>query len=103
MADITNPKLLYLKGALFLLLGVLASVLLLLESPTLQTAVLLALAVWSFARCYYFCFYVIEHYIDPGFRYAGLWSFLRYLWRGRDASVSPPERRDGAGRTGPAD
>lgn len=83
MADITNPKLLYFKGGLFLLLGALASTLLLLEHPSLYVAVLLAVAVWGFARSYYFAFYVIEHYIDPGFRYAGLWAFVRHLVRGR--------------------
>lgn len=29
----------------------------------------------------YFAFYVVEHYIDPGYKYAGLLSFLRYLTR----------------------
>jgi hypothetical protein len=64
MADITNPKLLTLKGFLFLLAGLLASLAILLEHPTLQHTFLLAVAVWSFARFYYFAFYVIEHYID---------------------------------------
>jgi hypothetical protein len=40
----------------------------------------LALSVWCFCRFYYFAFYVIEHYVDPGYRFAGLWSFVRYLW-----------------------
>ena len=50
MADIQNPRLLYLKGALFLGLGILASALLLLRHPDLKTAALLAIAVWAFAR-----------------------------------------------------
>jgi len=79
MADIRSPKLLYLKGALFLLLGVLAAGLLLAEHPDWKFATLLVLAIWSFARAYYFVFYVIEHYIDPGFKFAGLWDFARYL------------------------
>jgi hypothetical protein len=77
--DIRSPKLLYLKGFLFLLSGLLASAGILLEHPTLKLALLLAAAVWCFARAYYFAFYVIEHYIDPGFRFAGLWAFVRYL------------------------
>jgi hypothetical protein len=48
-----------------------------------MTALLLAVAVWSFARFYYFAFYVIEHYVDPGYRFAGLWDFVRYLLRRR--------------------
>ena len=79
MTDITNPRLLCLKGFLFLGLGVVAAVLLLLDSPSVKVAVLLAICVWAFCRCYYFAFYVIEHYIDPEYRFAGLWSFLRYV------------------------
>ncbi len=83
MADIQNPHLLYLKGALFLALGVLASAILLVEHPSAKTAALLTLAVWAFARAYYFAFYVIEHYIDTGYRYEGLLSFVRYSMRRR--------------------
>ena len=79
MNDLSNPKLIYLKGFLFLLCGALASTALLLESPTLRTAALLALAVWCFSRFYYFAFYVIAHYVDPGYRFAGLGSFARYV------------------------
>ncbi len=78
MTDITSPRLLYLKGGLFLLSGSIAALLLLLETPTLRTAALLALSVWCFARAYYFAFYVVEHYIDPSYRFAGLGSFVRY-------------------------
>jgi len=80
MGDLTNPKVIKLKGVLFLVTGVLASALLLMESPTLRTAVLLVIAIWSFCRFYYFAFYVIQHYVDPGFRFAGLGAFLRYWW-----------------------
>ena len=79
MGDLTNPKLIYLKGFLFLFCGVLAAAGLLLEHPDLRTAGLLALSVWCFARFYYFCFYVIEHYVDPAYRFAGLWSFARHV------------------------
>ena len=44
---------------------------------------LLGIAVWCFARAYYFAFYVIEHYVDPSYKFAGLWSFVRYLLRSR--------------------
>ena len=81
MSDIRSPRLLYLKGALFVLLGLLASGLLIAERPTLRTVLLLAVAVWSFARAYYFAFYVIEHYVDPSYRFAGLGDFVKYLWR----------------------
>jgi hypothetical protein len=79
MADIRIPWLLYTKAVILLLAGILASVLLLLENPTFTTAALLAVAIWAFCRSYYFAFYVIEHYIHPEFRYAGLLSFVKYL------------------------
>ena len=83
MPDIRNPRLLYLKGALFLLLGTVAAAMLLREAPTLKVALLLAIAVWAFCRAYYFTFYVIEHYVDPAYRFAGLLDFLRYALRRR--------------------
>ncbi len=64
---------------LFLILGSMSAGVLLLEHTDLKTALLLALAVWCFCRAYYFAFYVIEHYVDPSFRFSGLWSFARYL------------------------
>ena len=81
--DLTNRRLIYLKGSLFLLGGLIASVLLVLEHPTWKVALLLAVAVWCFARFYYFAFYVIERYVDPGYKFSGLWSFARYLLRRR--------------------
>ena len=79
MKDLTDPRWIKLKGLLFLLVGLLSAALLLLEHPDLKTAVLLGITIWCFCRCYYFAFYVIEHYVDPGYRFSGLWSFARYL------------------------
>ena len=78
MADIKSPTLLYLKGLLMLVVGILASVLLLLDRFDIRSAVLFAVAVWGFCRAYYFAFYVIQHYIDPEYRFAGLSSLIRY-------------------------
>ena len=77
--DLSSPKLMYLKAILFVVIGLAAAGIILLETPSLKIALLLLLAVWAFARAYYFAFYVIQHYIDPGYRYAGIFSFLRYL------------------------
>lgn len=85
MGDLRDPRLIYLKGFLFLASGTLASALILLEHWSWKLAALLALAIWCFCRAYYFAFYVIEHYVDPGYRFAGLWDFLSYLLRGRAA------------------
>lgn len=81
LGDIQGPRLLYAKGALMLVVGVLASALLVAEHPTIKVAALLAVAVWGFARAYYFAFYVVEHYIDGSERYAGLVDFARRKWR----------------------
>jgi hypothetical protein len=50
------------------------------ETRSWQITVLLVLVVWTSARLYYFMFYVIEKYVDPGYRFAGMVSFLRYLF-----------------------
>ena len=83
MSDLKDPRLIYLKGFLFFLGSVLAAGTLLLEHASWRTAFLLALAIWCSARFYYFMFYVIEHYVDSKYRFAGLWSFVVYLFRQR--------------------
>jgi hypothetical protein len=60
-----------------------ASAILIIECPTWKAAVMLALAVWCFARFYYFAFYVIEHYVDNGYKFSGLWSFVVYMWHNK--------------------
>ena len=81
MKDLTSPFWIKLKGGLFLFLGLLAAALLLVDAPTLKDAGLLMLAIWCFCRAYYFAFYVIEHYVDPGYKFSGLGSFVKYLLR----------------------
>jgi hypothetical protein len=95
MADLKDPWLIYLKGFLFLVIGLLSSALLIIEQPTIKVGFLLAVAIWAFARLYYFMFYVIEHYVDPGYKFAGIWSFVRYLCCRRQGS--PGSRSQGAG------
>lgn len=81
MQDLKKHSVIWLKGALFLTLGVASGLLLLLEVATIKVALLLALTVWGFRRAYYFAFYVIEHYVDPGYRFSGLLSFAACLIR----------------------
>lgn len=81
MGDLKNPKIIYAKGLLFLGLGIGATVLLLVEKPTLKVALLLAVAIWAFCRFYYFAFYVIGRYVDESYRFSGLCSFVKYLLR----------------------
>ena len=81
MKDLTSLKWIKAKGLLFLLIGIVAATLIVLGNPNWQTALLLALAIWSFCRFYYFAFYVVEKYVDPAYKFSGLISFARYLLR----------------------
>jgi hypothetical protein len=81
--DLTSRRAILLKGWLFFLLGLMASGWLIIMCPNWQLAAMLAIAVWSYCRWYYFMFYVIEHDVDSSFKFAGLGSFLRYLLQSR--------------------
>jgi len=80
MKDITHPRWIKLKGILFLVVGLLSLILLIVERPEIRDVVLLCITIWCFCRFYYFAFYVIEHYVDPAYRFSGLWSFARYFF-----------------------
>lgn len=99
--DIKSPRLLYAKGFLLLLAGLLSTVLILLEWPDLKLALLLMTAIWCFARAYYFAFYVVQHYADSTYRFSGLGSFLVYLLRrrsqGREGPSWPGQTGNGSG------
>lgn len=79
--DLRSSRLIIAKGILFLLMGLMSAGLLILDHPDLKTVVLILICVWSFCRFYYFAFYVIQHYVDEQYRFAGLMSFVGYLWR----------------------
>lgn len=83
MKNLTDVRWIKLKGMLFLFLALISAALLFYQRPTLSVAFLFVVAVWSFCRFYYFAFYVIEHYVDPNYRFSGLLSFARYLFRKR--------------------
>src|ERR1051326_5688831 len=93
MADLKSPKLIFAKGFLFLLIGIAASALVLIEAQSLRVGVLLALAIWAFCRFYYFAFYVIQHYVDPTYRFSGLVAFALYCLRSRKFANSPTRVR----------
>ncbi len=102
MKNITSPGLIKLKGILFLIIGLFAAALLLIEHPSLKAAVLLAIAVWCFCRFYYFAFYVIEHYVDSRYRFSGLWSFGRYLVQRQKHESRPARIGSNESTEGPA-
>jgi hypothetical protein len=83
MGDIKSVRLLYMKGGLFVLLGLIAGAGILVECLSWRVGVLMLVMVWAFCRAYYFAFYVVEHYADPGYRFAGLWEFAKYVMRRR--------------------
>lgn len=85
MGDLKHPGLMWLKAALFVAIGTTSAALILVDQPSLRTLVLLLLVTWSSARAYYFCFYVIEKYIDPSYKFAGLGSVVRHVISRRGA------------------
>jgi len=80
--DLKSSGWIIAKGFLFLLLGLLSGGLLFFERPTLKTLLLMAIAVWSICRFYYFGFYVLERYVDPTYKFSGLISMVRYVLSG---------------------
>ena len=82
MKDLT-PGWIKFKGILFLLLGIASATLLVLETRSWTVALYLVIAIWCFCRFYYFAFYVIEKYVDPNYKFSGLWSFACYLMQRR--------------------
>ncbi len=89
--DLRNPKVLKLKGILFLILGLGALVLLFLQVPSWTNLALFAICIWAFCRFYYFAFYVLQHYVDPAYRYSGILDMVRYLVAGRSREQEPAD------------
>ncbi len=79
MANIESPFWLWIKGGLFVAIGCLCLVFVAMVTQSVQVVAVCCLAIWAFCRAYYFAFYVIENYIDPKFRFAGLLSVLGYF------------------------
>jgi hypothetical protein len=81
MRHLTSPLLIHVKAALFLVLGAMSAGLIVLICPRLEVVALLGVTIWAFARFYFYAFYVVERFVDPGFRYSGLVSLAAYLAR----------------------
>jgi hypothetical protein len=77
MKNLNDSRLMWMKAWMFLLIGTITFTLLIMEHPGVRTGLLLSLMIWAFCRAYYFAFYVIEHYVDGEFRYAGLIDFVK--------------------------
>ena len=83
MKDLT-PFWIKMKALMFFIIGVASVILILISVPDWKIGLLLALAIWSFCRLYYFAFYVIEKYVDPSYKFSGLFSFIKYLLKRRN-------------------
>ncbi len=79
MGDLKDPRWMYLKAVLFLLIIIMCAGALWMQNPHRQTALLIVLTIWAAARLYYFMFFVIEKYIDGDYRFSGVFHFLKYL------------------------
>ena len=88
LGDIQSKNLIIFKGLLFVFLGAAAAAIILLKHWSWENALWLGVAIWAFCRAYYFAFYVIEKYVDPDYKFAGLWTAVAFLLRrrGRDES-----------------
>lgn len=81
--DLKSARWIYAKGILFLLLSIIAGTILMIRVPRWEILALLLICVWGACRAYYFAFYVIQRYVDPGFRFSGLIDFARYALSNR--------------------
>ncbi len=93
MSDLKSKSLIVFKGLLFLLMAIMSAVILFAQAPTIATAALLGLLVWSSSRFYYFLFYVLEKYVDPSMRYAGLLDMLQGMKKRRQARHTHPDEQ----------
>ncbi len=79
--DLESKNWIVAKGVLFLLLAFGAAAGLLIQSLRIETALLIAICVWASCRFYYFLFYVLQNYVDPTFKYRGIFDLLTTLLR----------------------
>jgi hypothetical protein len=69
------------KAILFVVIACLAAAVVLVRDPSWTTAACLLAIAWAASRAYYFAFYVVEKYVDPTFRFAGLGAFCAWWLR----------------------
>ena len=79
MPDIQSKRLIVVKGLLFLIVVVGASVGIICYSTRLAVIGLVLILIWASARFYYFLFYVLEKYVDPNLKYTGIFDMIKAL------------------------
>ncbi len=77
--DLPKPWIL-IKAILFLVILALCTFIILTTNDLFAETVAVAILMWSSARLYYFCFYVIHTYLDPTFKFTGIVSALRWIF-----------------------
>ncbi len=95
LGDLKSKHLIVAKGLLFGVCLLLSGMALLLQAPSLQTALLITLLAWSSARLYYFLFYVLQTYVDPSLKYDGLWAMLSQFMKGKQPGAEHQSERAG--------
>jgi hypothetical protein len=97
MQNLLRPRWMAIKALLFVVIAGLAATVVLWQQPSWTIAACLALLGWACSRAYYFAFYVIEHYVDRSYRFAGLVDFAAWWCRRRRAAraaVGQPQGDD---------
>jgi uncharacterized membrane protein len=79
LRELKSPRLIWVKAALFVVAASASAVMLLLQNPSWATLALVTILAWCAARSYYFAFYVAQRYVDPAYRFSGLWSFVAHF------------------------
>ncbi len=79
MADIQSKKLIVIKGLLFFVLAGMSGAGIVWLSPRIEVVGLVLILIWASARSYYFLFYVLEKYVDPKLRYAGIVDLIKHI------------------------
>lgn len=81
MGDLTSKRVIIIKGWLFFAIAVIAALLIVQRSPRVVTVILVGTLAWSSCRFYFFLFYVLERYVDPGMKYRGVWHLYSQMRR----------------------
>lgn len=79
MADIKSKNVIVIKGILFGVIVIGASLGILYHCPRRVVLCLLLILIWSSARSYYFIFYVLEKYVDPKLKYTGIFDLIKNI------------------------
>ena len=78
---ILSNKLIYLKAILFLIIGITGFLYCWSITFDIPLFLTLLVTIWAWCRLYYFIFYVIEKYVDSGYKFSGIINFFCYVFK----------------------